>query len=90
MSTVNRSARDIRRPILSDEETAALRALLTYTANEGQQRTAVTAIMQTICETNGLGWHDDARLTDFAQGKRSVGLSILSALVAKPQPQETK
>lgn len=90
MSTVNRAARDIRRPGLSDEENAALRALLTYAANEGQQKIAVKAIMQTICETNGLGWFDDARQTDFAQGKRSVGLSILSALVAPPQSQETK
>lgn len=91
MSTVNRAAPVPWKTDLTDEQEAALRALYTGTANEGQQKTAFNAIVQGICETNGLGWNPESeRISDFAQGKRYVGLRILSVLAFVPKKQETK
>jgi len=91
MSSVNRAAPVPWKTDMNDEQEAALRSLLSGTANEGQQKTAVNAIIQTICETNGLGWNPDSnRASDFAQGKRYVGLRILSVLAYVPKKQDTK
>lgn len=88
---VNKAANDPRFPVLDDQDRAALRALIDGVANAGQQKHAITVIVQKICETNGLGWHpENERLTAFMQGKRMVGRTILGALVAPASQQESE
>ena len=62
-------------------DVAALQALATGTANEHQQQRALKWIVETACGTYDLPWQpggpDGARATDFANGKRFVGLQVV-------------
>ena len=62
----------------TENETRALKALAAGTANEGQQKTALSVIVNKICKTYDLPYFPDSvRDSDFAQGKRFVGLQIV-------------
>jgi hypothetical protein len=56
----------------------AVKALLTYTANEGQQKTAVDWLIHQVCGYYDLSFHpEDPRMTDFAEGKRYVAAQLI-------------
>lgn len=61
-------------------DTMAIKALAAGKANEGQQKRALDWIIKTLCGTYDLSWRpgiDGARVTDFAEGKRHVGLQLI-------------
>ncbi len=58
--------------------TLALKGLATGTANEHQQRAALKWIITDLCGTYDLSYRPDSqRDTDFAEGKRSIGLALV-------------
>jgi hypothetical protein len=65
---------------LEDPRVAAIRALSTGTANAGQQETAWQSILFDFCGIRDLSFRpgqDGARATDFAEGRRHVGLQLV-------------
>lgn len=63
-----------------DADVFAVQALAKGIANEGQQRRAWNLIVRVLCETDRQsfwpGGEDGRRATDFAEGKRWVGLQL--------------
>ena len=59
---------------------AALQALQSGVASEGQQKTALEYIINTLCGTYDEMYRPDPRETDIAIGKRHVGLQIVKLL----------
>jgi len=69
-------------PRLEPGEVAALKALRSGTANDGQQQTAYDVIVNVISGKGRLsfvGGEDGRRATDFAEGRRWVGLMVQEA-----------
>lgn len=69
-------------PMLEPGEIAALKALRSGVANEGQQRTAYAVIVDVIAGADRMsfvGTEDGRRATDFAEGRRWVGLMVREA-----------
>lgn len=71
-------------------DAAAIQALASGVANEGQQKHALRVIVERLCGTYDLSFRpgdDGRRATDFAEGKRHVGNQIvrLTKLVVKPK-----
>ena len=59
----------------------AVKAVWAGTANERQQRRALEWILNNVCSTYDLSFRPDSqRVTDFAEGKRFVGLQIVKAV----------
>lgn len=62
-------------------DVAAIQALATGTANDQQQLRALKWIVEKACLTYDQPWFpggaEGARATDFANGKRAVGLQIV-------------
>jgi len=59
----------------------AIKAVYNGEANEEQQRKAIDFIIKGICGTYNMSFHpDDARLTDFNEGRRFVGNKIIEIL----------
>lgn len=65
----------------SPEDVSAIKALSTGTANEGQQKRALDWIIRSAGGAYELSYRSDAdggsRETDFAEGRRFVGLQIV-------------
>lgn len=77
-------------PPIDEHEARALKSLQTGTANEGQQKLALKVIVEKLCRTYDLSFRpgeDGARATDFAEGKRFVGLRIVAVLNG-PMPEK--
>lgn len=76
-----------------DGDVYAIKALAAGKANEGQQQRALAWIVNVLCDTNALSFRPySPRETDFAEGKRHVGIQIrklvelpVSALVKPPK-----
>lgn len=64
---------------ITKADCAALQAVASGTANEGQQKRAMAAILH-ICGINNMTWmpdeHGGDRETSFAAGKQHVGFQI--------------
>lgn len=74
---------------------AAVRAVSQGTASDDQQKRAFNWIVATCAGVKDLPWHpggaEGARATDFANGKRFVGLQIVklaTIVLTDPQPTE--
>lgn len=67
-------------PRLEDADIFAVQALTKGIANEAQQKRAWDYILRALCETDRMtfwpGGEDGRRATDFAEGKRWVGLQL--------------
>ncbi len=71
-------------PPIENADIFALQAVSRGTANEGQQRRAWAYIVRALCDTDRMTlWcggelrgDDGRRATDFAEGKRWVGLQL--------------
>ncbi len=67
-------------PRIEDADIFALQAVASGTANDAQQRRAYDYIVRTLCDTDRMtfwpGGEDGKRATDFAEGKRWVGLQL--------------
>lgn len=61
----------------------AIKALWTGSANEGQQKLALTFILETLCNRSGNQFYANERETTFALGKKHVGDHIVGAINAK-------
>ena len=65
---------------LDDADIFAVQAVAQGVANEAQQQRAYDLIVRTLCETDRMtfwpGGEDGRRATDFAEGKRWVGLQL--------------
>jgi hypothetical protein len=67
----------------------ALRALTAGTATEYQQKTALQWLVEVAAMTYDMTYMpDSARDSDFAQGRRFVGLQIVKLLNLTPQQLE--
>jgi hypothetical protein len=67
-------------PRIDDADIFALQAVANGTASNPQQRRAYEYVVRTLCETDRMtfwpGGEDGKRATDFAEGKRWVGLQL--------------
>ena len=67
-------------PRLDNADIYALQAVAKGIANEGQQRRAWDYVVRILCETDRMtfwpGAEDGKRATDFAEGKRWVGVQL--------------
>src|SRR5262249_17295119 len=67
-------------PRIEDADIFALQAIANGTANNAQQQRAYEYVVRTLCETDRMtfwpGGEDGKRATDFAEGKRWVGLQL--------------
>jgi hypothetical protein len=67
-------------PRIDDAGIFALQAVASGTANSAQQQQAYEYVVRTLCETDRMtfwpGGEDGKRATDFAEGKRWVGLQL--------------
>lgn len=63
------------------EDAGALQALARGDAPPNQQQRALKFIIETVCETYGLGWHPSGpHEASFAAGRRFPGLQIVKLL----------
>jgi hypothetical protein len=69
-----------RMPQIEDADIFALQAVAKGTANNAQQLRAYEYVVRTLCETDRMtfwpGGEDGKRATDFAEGKRWVGVQL--------------
>jgi len=67
-------------PRIDDADIFALQAIANGTASNAQQRRAYEYVIRALCETDRMtfwpGGEDGKRATDFAEGKRWVGLQL--------------
>jgi hypothetical protein len=67
-------------PHIEDHDIFALQAVAKGIGSEAQQRRAYDYIVRILCETDRMtfwpGAEDGRRATDFAEGKRWVGLQL--------------
>lgn len=67
-------------PRIEDADIFALQAIANGTAGNAQQQRAYECIVRILCETDRMtfwpGGEDGKRATDFAEGKRWVGLQL--------------
>ena len=67
-------------PATDSADVFAIQAVAKGIANEGQQRQAWEYIVRNLCETDRMtfwpGGEDGRRATDFAEGKRWVGIQL--------------
>lgn len=67
-------------PAITDGDVFALQALAKGVANEAQQKQGFDYIVRALCETDRMtfwpGGEDGKRATDFAEGKRWVGIQL--------------
>ena len=69
--------------IVNKEKIRALQAVWSGTANEGQQMTAITFIINDLCARAENQYYPSERDTTFALGKKHVGDHIVGAINAK-------
>jgi len=67
-------------PRIEDVDIFAIQAIAEGVANDGQQRRAYDYIVRVLCETDRMtfwpGGEDGKRATDFAEGKRWIGVQL--------------
>ena len=67
-------------PRIDDADIFALQAIANGIASNAQQRRAYDYVIRALCETDRMtfwpGGEDGKRATDFAEGKRWVGLQL--------------
>ncbi len=67
-------------PRIEDADIFALQAIAKGTASSAQQQRAYDYVVRALCETDRMtfwpGGEDGRRATDFAEGKRWVGLQL--------------
>jgi len=61
----------------------AIQAVWLGSANEGQQKLAMTFILESLCNRMGNQFYQNERETTFALGKKFVGDHIVGAINAK-------
>jgi len=74
-------------PTYDEVVVGAMRALLSHTANEGQQKTAVEYIINELCQYYDVSFvpgEGGRRDTDFAEGKRYVAAHIITLAKVVP------
>jgi hypothetical protein len=75
-------------PRIEDADIFALQAIAKGTASSAQQQRVYDYVVRTLCETDRMtfwpGGEDGKRATDFAEGKRWVGLQLRR--IAKMRP----
>lgn len=72
-------------PVVDLRDVAAIKALQRGDASAEQQRHALKFIVEKLCATYELSFcpsEDGRRATDFAEGKRRVGLLLVGLLAA--------
>lgn len=71
-------------PIRDVQDVNAIKALVAGVASDVQQKRALDYIIRVICGTYDLSWRPEkfggSRGTDFAEGKRFVGLQIVKMI----------
>lgn len=76
-------------PIVNDSEIFALQALERGTANAEQQKRAIACIELKICASHRMSFYpgaeDGRRASDFAEGKRWVGVQLRRFLKLRPE-----
>jgi hypothetical protein len=76
-------------PKIDGADIFAVQALAKGIANEGQQQRAFDYIVRVLCETDRMtfwpGAEDGRRATDFAEGKRWVGVQLRRIEKLRPQ-----
>jgi hypothetical protein len=76
----SRPDRPWQSPRIEDADIFALQAVAKGIANDGQQRRAFDYVVRVLCETDRMtfwpGSDDGRRATDFAEGKRWVGIQL--------------
>jgi len=76
----SQSDRPWQMPRIEDADIFALQAIANGTAGTAQQQRAYAYVVRTLCETDRMtfwpGGEDGKRATDFAEGKRWVGLQL--------------
>jgi hypothetical protein len=76
-------------PAIDNASVFAIQALARGIANEGQQRQAWDYILRALCEIDRMtfwpGGDDGRRATDFAEGKRWVGVQLRRIEKLRPQ-----
>ena len=79
-------------PQIEDADIFALQAMATGTANAGQQQRAYGYVVRALCETDRMsfwpGGEDGKRATDFAEGKRWVGVQLRRIEKLRPQHKD--
>jgi hypothetical protein len=73
-------------PPTENADIFAIQAVAKGIANEAQQKRAFEFIVSMLCETDRMTfWRDSIRLTDFAEGKRWVGVQLRRYVRLRPQ-----
>jgi len=77
---ISRPDRPWQMPRIEDADIFALQAVAKGVANDTQQQRAYDYVVRALCETDRMtfwpGSEDGRRATDFAEGKRWVGLQL--------------
>lgn len=66
----------------------AVKAMHAGNANDGQQKRLMQWIVRDLCETYALSYRPDQRATDFAEGRRSVGLQLEMMMNTTPEREK--
>jgi hypothetical protein len=79
-------------PRIADVDIFALQAVANGDANAAQQQRAYDYVVRILCETDRMtfwpGADDGRRATDFAEGKRWVGLQLRRIEKMRPDPRD--
>ena len=79
-------------PKIESADIFAIQAVARGIANEGQQQRALDYIVRVLCETDRMtfwpGGEDGKRATDFAEGKRWVGVQLRRIEKLRPQHRD--
>ena len=77
---------------LDDADIFAIQSVAQGMANDSQQARAYDYIVRVLCETDRMtfwpGGEDGKRATDFAEGKRWVGLQLRRIEKLRPNPRD--
>ena len=78
-------------PQIEDADIFALQAVAKGIANNAQQQRVYEYVVRTLCETDRMtfwpGGEDGKRATDFAEGKRWVGVQLRRIEKMRPDPR---
>jgi hypothetical protein len=79
-------------PRIDDADIFALQAVANGTASSAQQQRAFEYVVRSLCETDRMtfwpGAEDGKRATDFAEGKRWVGLQLRRIEKMRPDDRD--
>jgi hypothetical protein len=79
-------------PRTEDADIFAIQAVANGTASDAQQQRAYDYVVRILCETDRMtfwpGGEDGKRATDFAEGKRWVGLQLRRIEKMRPDHRE--